>query len=257
MISSNVFTDHGFQDDIFQQQFISQQFTVQSLRELLPSSKGNQSKVELVQHILEAINNGQLTPDEILLNYVKRSRMWLSFKLGKYTQLPNNLKPASQLIDSFGEEGWYGPVIDKDSRKVWLIRTFHIDDKYYAGSTQIRQASTRKLRWTVFAELTPTYVALSWHGFTFSSNPDKRSAQFPFWYHVPTFFEELTVKCGSEWSEPDFYALIMDTLWQKYNENSMMKYSWRHIRIRAESSGVALNASSSGIADMGASHLCK
>jgi hypothetical protein len=118
------------------------------------------------------------------------------------------------------------------------------------GSDQTRQASMRKCRWTVFAELSPTYIALYWSGFTSSHNADKNASQFPFWNHIPDFFDELHNQCKSTWSEPNFYDLVMNTLWQKYKENSTNKYSWRDLKIRAESSGVALNASSSGIAEV-------
>jgi hypothetical protein len=157
---SHVFIDHGFDDDTFRKQFISQMFTSQSIKDLLPSAKGQ--KETLVEAVLEALSNGQLTTNDILLNHVKNSRMWLSFKIGGYMQLPNDLLPASKLIDNFGVEGWYGPIKDPQSNKVWLIRTIHVDDSYYMGSIQTRQSSTRKCRWTVFAELSSTYIALYW-----------------------------------------------------------------------------------------------
>lgn len=249
MSSTNVFIDYGFEDEIFRQQFISQEFAIQALRELASTSVGKNAKEALVEKVIKDLRTGQLTMDDILLNYVKRPRMWLSFKLGQYTELPKDLNPASQLIDSFGDDGWYGPVLDQDSDKAWLIRIHQVTELYYVGIGEARQTAERKYRWTVVAELSSTHTALSWYGFTFSGSPGKQGSQFQFWSYIPSFFEELAGLCKANWDEPDLYRLVLDKLWQKYN-NSALEYLWRHIRIRAESSGVALNASSSGIVEI-------
>ncbi|WP_319422995.1 hypothetical protein [Pleurocapsa sp. FMAR1] len=44
------------------------------------------------------------------------------------------------------------------------------------------------------------------------------------------------------------YTLILHDMWDKYIRNS--QYQWHHIRIRAESSGVALNAHSSEVKEI-------
>ena len=250
MSSTNVFVDNGFQDEIFRQQFISQEFSIQSLRELVPVSEGKNTKEALVEKVTRDLRTGQLTIDDILLSYVKRPRMWLSFKLGQYTELPKDLNPASQLIDSFGDDDWYGPILDQDIDKAWLIRTHQVTELYYIGIGEARQTAERKYRWTVIAEVSSTHVALSWYGFTFSESPSKQGSQFQFWSYIPSFFEELAGLCKAKWDEPDLYKLVLDKLWQQYNNKSALEYLWRHIRIRAESSGVALNASSSGIVEI-------
>lgn len=250
MGSTNVFVDSGFQNGNFRQQFISQEFTIQSLRELAPVSGRKTTKEELAAIVCRNLGTGQLTQDDVLLSYVKRPRMWLSFKLGQYKKLPKNLNPASQLIDSFSNDGWYGPIHDPDSDKAWLIRIHQVPEPYFEGIGEDRHIAERKYRWTIVAELSSTYVALSWYGFTFAEIPNKQGSQFPFWSYIPSFFEELTELCQADWKDPNLYELVLDKLWQKYNENPASECLWRHIRIRAESSGVALNASSSGAVEI-------
>lgn len=132
---------------------------------------------------------------------------------------------------------------------MWLIRIQKVTEKYYVGIGEGRQISERQYRWTVIAELNPTHVALSWYNFNFSGDPNKQSSQFQFWSHIPNCFEELAGLCKTTWEDPDLFGLVLDKLWQKYND-STSEYLWRDYKIRAESSGVALNVSSSGIAEV-------
>ena len=251
MSSTNIFVDNGFQGEAFRQQFISQEFTIQSLRELVSSSGGKTTKDSFVEKVTRNLKSGELTTNDILLSYVQRPRMWLSFKLGQYTELPKNLNPASRLIDRFGDDGWYGPILDKNSNKVWLIRTHKVTELYYIGIGEARQTAERKYRWTVIAEINPTYVAFSWYGFTFSTSPlSKQGSQFQYWSYIPIFFKELERLCNARWDEPDLYGLVLDKLWEKYYNKMVSQYLWRHIKIRAMKEGVALNASSSGIAEI-------
>ncbi|MEO0928905.1 MAG: hypothetical protein AAFY63_23985, partial [Cyanobacteria bacterium J06643_13] len=65
---------------------------------------------------------------------------------------------------------------------------------------------------------------------------------------IPNYFQEIAEFCQAGCIEPNLHKLILHDMWDKYIKNN--QYRWNHIRIRAESSGVALNAHSSEIKEI-------
>ena len=60
---------------------------------------------------LTFFEKGNLSADQILLPYIRRSRQWLSFGLGKAQAKPEKKEPKL-LLNEFGRDGWYGPLGD-------------------------------------------------------------------------------------------------------------------------------------------------
>ncbi|MCM0592789.1 MAG: hypothetical protein HEQ35_28495 [Gloeotrichia echinulata IR180] len=243
-MSINAFVDNGYDPGReFCEKFLSSsEFTVETLQ-LICSGSGRLKKAELVVDIVDEFEKGKLTSDEILLAYVKQSRTWLSLKLGKCVCTPN-LKPAASLLKEFGQDGWYGPIQEPSQpHKKWYIRTYLIDD---SGS----QLDKRDIRWSVIAEVTKDYVALSWNGFSLRSTTNERieAAQFPFWHYISEFINELANHCQANWEHPNLHKLVLHDMWNKYLNS--MPYKWRHLRIRAEASGLAINAHSAGVQEI-------
>lgn len=199
------------------------------------------AKEVLALRIADALETGKLTPEQILLPYVKQSRTWLSLKKGSCTITPN-LNSAEILLTQFGQDGWYGPIHEvTQPEKKWYIRTYKIDD-----STS--QTNKRDIRWSVIAEVAKDYVAFSWDGFTYSSQRVEQRTQFPFWNHIPSFIDELANHCQTNWKYPPLHKLILHDMWDKYL--NCIPYKWRHLRIRAESSGLVINAHSAGVQEI-------
>ncbi len=102
----------------------------------------------------------------------------------------------------------------------------------------IKAINSSHFRWSVIAEVSENYVALSWDGFTFSptTNEHVENTQFPFWQHIPVFFDELARICDGQWKHPNLQKIILHDMWDKYlNKPS---YKWKHLRVRAEASGL-------------------
>lgn len=217
----------------------SPEFTLDTLRSIAGAGSSNKKKNQLAQIIAIAFEEGKLSSDQILLPYVTRSRQWLSFRLGQAEVKPKQ-KEAKLLLDEFGEEGWYGSIEDHQNDSCYYIRTCKIID--YSGN---------KIRWTVIAKIDSDCIALSWNGFTLIPASDakvERQVSFGCWKFIPNYFQEISEFCKAEWIVPNLHKLILHDMWDKYIGDS--KYQWDHIRIRAEASGVALNAHSSGIKEI-------
>lgn len=250
-MSINAFVDHGFsQGREFCEQFLSSnEFTVETLQ-LISSGTGRLKKAELAVNIADALEKGKLTSDDVLLAYVKQSRTWLSLKLGTCAFSPN-LNSAASLLQEFGEDGWYGPIQQLNQpEKKWYIRTHKIVDYVRRGAGSASQLDERYIRWSVTAEVAQDYVALSWNGFTCSPtlNEHIEPSQFPFWHYIPGFFDELANHCQAQLHHTNLHKLVLHDLWDKYL--NLLPYRWRHLRIRAEASGLAINAHSAGIQDI-------
>jgi hypothetical protein len=260
------FIDKGFPDgEMFCAQFLySPEFTLGTLKGLVKHSKSRQ-KTDLATSVAKSLETQEIRREDVLLAFVRQPRKWLSFKLGACTHYPV-YRSAEILLTKFGEEGWYGPIRDAEGgSRTWYIRTqgvpFYEQDVSQAAGispgeipAEINSVATYNIRWTVIAEIGLNYIALSWNGFRHnelrpsSVNPTVESLmQFPYWKYIPSFFDELSQSCKTFWKYPVLNKLVLKDLWDKYLDDP--QYIWRHLRIRAENQGVALNVHSTGAAD--------
>lgn len=258
------FIDRGFLDSkTFCTQFLySSEFSTSTLKTLVKQGK-TKPKYDLAVKLAASLESQTLDPEKVLRAFVQQPRKWLSFKLGHCTEYPV-FETANNLLTNFGQEGWYGPIKDQDSSRQWYIRTCKVpfyEQVYQAEGVskgeiaeQVNSVATYQIRWTVLAEIGTNYVALSWNGFRFNElkgglyDPQIESLmQFPYWHYIPSFFDELTEKCKANWQHPVLHKLVLQDLWDKYLSNP--QYIWRHLRIRADNRGVALNAHSTGAFD--------
>lgn len=248
-MSINAFVDHGYNPGReFCEKFLSSnEFTVETL-EQISSEKGRLQKAELAVNIANALEKGKLTPEEILLAYVRQSRTWLSLKLGICARTPN-LNSSISLLTEFGQDGWYGPIQEPNQpQKKWYIRTYKIDDSARVRTGNTSKPDKRDIRWSIVAEVEKNYLAVSWNGFTYSSERVEQRTQFAFWNHIPGFIDELADYCQGDWKHPNLHKLILHDMWDKYLNR--VPYHWRHLRIRAEASGLAINAHSAGVKEI-------
>ncbi len=244
----DAFVDNGYAPgrEFCEQFLLSPEFTLQSLQPIL-SGSSRLKKAELAAEIANALEQGKVTPETILLEYVKQRKTWLSLKLGTHVLTPN-LKPAALFLKEFGDDGWYGPIQEANQpHKKWYIRTHKIDDSS-------NRADKRDIRWSVIAEVAKDYVALFWNGFSLSSTISERieAIQFPFWHYIPEFIDELANHCQADWKLPNLHKLVLHDMWDKYLNKSIdgIAYKWKHLRIRAEASGLAINARSAGVSEI-------
>ncbi len=247
----DAFLDLGYPPGYaFREKFLtSPEFTVELLKgfNILKRSE-LKNKEGYAIDIAGAIEDKQLNAEAVLLRFVKKRRTWLSLKLGNHSKTPSLMK-VDDLLESFGETGWYGPVQDTEAQKKWYIYADKIpyyipNDSSISNEENQKKYDIKHIRWHVIAEVTTNYVALSWEGFstTMNSNANTRS-QYPFWSHIPSLFDELQTLLGGNWKEPDLHILLLHTLWDKFLNDP--NHKWSHKRVRAESSGIALNAHSS------------
>jgi hypothetical protein len=91
----DAFVDNGYAPgrEFCEQFLLSPEFTLQSLQPIL-SGSSRLKKAELAAEIANALEKGKVTPETILLEYVKQRKTWLSLKLGTHVRTPN-LKPAA------------------------------------------------------------------------------------------------------------------------------------------------------------------
>lgn len=249
-MSINAFVDNNYPPGRqFCVKFLSSpEFKVETLRTLISSTK-SQRKQEIAANIADALEKKLLSPQEVLLAFVKQPRTWLSIKIGLHLRTPTLNSPES-LLGEFGQEGWYGPIQEPNEKKTWYIRTYKITDRPLTKNETISQIDSLNIRWSVIAEVTENYVALSWDGFTFSPTTKERvqNTQFPFWQHIPDFFNELAKHCNGQWKHPNLQKIILHEMWDKYLNKS--PYKWQHLRVRAEASGLVINAHSAGVQEV-------
>ena len=253
-MSPNAFVDNNFPSGIdFCIQFLSSpEFNKLTLRKLAPSASSKEKKHDLALRVAHALEQSQLTPNQVLLEYVTQPRRWLSLKQGQCEKTPNLQSPA-QLLWEFGEQGWYGPIRDSTNLRKWYIHISKIPDYVPRGSGEANQVEQPYIRWSVIAEVSHNYVALHWENFTFTEITEAhadQAVQFPFWrdIHIPKLFDELADYLQGDWVYPNLHRLVLHDMWNKYLDN--FHYRWRHLRIRAEADGVALNARSSGVTEV-------
>jgi len=253
----DAFLDQGYPPGYsFCEKFLSSpEFTVEFLTKFkVFKSSAQKTKVGYAMDVAKALDSGSLDPTNFLLEYVRKPKTWLSFKKGSYLKIPE-LNPPEELLTSFGEPGWYGPIREPDSSKAWYICTHRIPHRLLIQSSsedidvensQGRQETfeIKFIRWSVVAEVSDEYIALSWDGFSHTEDIKSNSKnQYAFWLRIPEIFEELEKHLGGSWEHPELHQLLLHDLWEKFTENP--QYVWSHTRVRAHASGIALNAHSS------------
>ena len=248
--------DEDSEDGSLLKSFLMHEFTSTTLSSLVASvnggARGYEKKEPLCDKVIHLFESKQLSVNDILLSYAKSSRMWLSLRVGNHSNLPqkNNI---SSLLRDFNSFGWHGPLKDKDG-DAYYVYTKRVRGEIDVGESDSRIIQQRNYRWPVIARITDTYMALSWYGFSYSDDAsNSRANQFPFWLYIEGIFDELEAMTGASLKYPDLYNLVLEKLWDKYLNDPIYidSYEWEHLRIKAESSGVALNAkSSSGPVEM-------
>lgn len=257
MSGVKAFVDHGFSGIEFLRRFLaSPEFTTSTLKKIFPSAKTSQGKEGLVNDIISALNDGLISENDVLLAYIEQPKQWLSFQVGKHLEEPK-LSDSTLLLRNFGEEKWYGAIFNKDRNKKWYIRVHKVLNPSYIGSGEARRLDlTQNIRWILAAEIGDGHISLHWNGFSSSvyeeDDETLKQNQFTYWKYIPQFFDELKELFKGEWEYPNLYKLVLSGLWDKYLNKEVrgFKYDWQHLRIRAEASGVALNARSAGISDI-------
>jgi hypothetical protein len=255
------FIDKGFPSGkIFCTQFLnSSEFTLETLKSLVKNGK-SKPKYELAENLAESLEKQEISKDKVLSAYVQQPRKWLSFKIGCCKNYPE-YSSSEKLLTDFGANGWHGPIKDACNVSKWYIRTYEVPF-YEQGVSQsesiqpggIPEQSSLiaiyRIRWTVVAEIGENHIALSWNGFSHNgieSGSIESLTQFPYWKYIPIFFDELSESCDTQWQHPILHKLVLQDLWDKYLNDS--QYIWRHLRIRANNRGVALNVHSTGAND--------
>jgi len=255
----DAFVDRGFSDKDFLRYFLSSpEFNVNTLRKLHPlQNSKSKTKDILVNEIISTLENSVLSERDILLAYLEEPKTWLSFMIGSHLEKPNLDDPVF-ILKNFGEEKWYGPIPTNygENSKKWYLRIHKVPNPVFIGVGESRKLDkSQNIRWIVSAEVCSNHVSLHWKGFSHSiENNDEipKQSQFPYWQYIPNFFDELKDLLKGEWEDSNLYELVLSNLWNKYLNKKVggFQYQWQHLHIRAEASGVALNARSAGSYDI-------
>lgn len=219
-----------------------------------PQNETERSKVSYSKLICDSLDNAKLSPNTVIEYYAREPRAWLSFRLGSHSDIFHELNDPTDLLFELGTPGWYGPIIDsKNEQRAWYFRTFNVQHNELTASGELRQILRR---WVVIAEVTASYVALSWRGF---SQPTKvmktvgvkstlQMTQYPFWNEIPMVYQELQEHLDGNWEVQNLFNIILNKFWERYREHP--KYEWMDLRVRADKFGVIVNAHSSRVKEI-------
>jgi hypothetical protein len=238
---SKPFTDFGFQGVEFTKALLeSSDYNASSLRNLAQPGVPSR-KAALAHDVAERLGQGQLDPQRVIDAYAAQAKTWLTLRLGPFANAPQ-LPDAARLLFEFGADGWYGPVRPADAQdETWYLHVTRVP-------TPHKDYPEAAVRWVVSAQVARGFVALHWDGFTHPTAPGKAPSQFAFWEYVPDLLHSLGELLGASWHVPQLHQLVLHSLWDRYLNHA--QYIWRHLRIRAESRGVVLNASSTAVAEI-------
>lgn len=227
--------------------FNSPEFTAATLQKILSYSG---SKEDLAFDLAERFTRNKISADKIIKYYAEQGRQWVAYKYGTLGKLnTKNVAPISEYLSDFGKNGqWYGPVNLADNSSVFIKSSYNSFFQII-GSGEAKETIKALVRWPIIAKVNADYISFHWNGF--SSNTAERidtKTQFDFWNSVPQAFNEIEEIVGGEYEYPIVNKLILNNIWNKYLPNK--EYEWKHLAVRAESAGVALNARSAGVKDI-------
>jgi len=212
--------------------------------DLLATGRSKSDLINLITRRVRANYENSPYLSTIIQQLVARPKDAISAKVGQVSHFPI-LADANELVIRAGSESWYGPVNYPGDEQYarWYIRPQFVD---YWDILPSEEAPTKlQARWLCFARVTESALSLHWRGFTYPNGPDgvensAKRVQFPYWAYIPQFFEEISQLTNAKVDYVNLHRLLLHHLWDKFLEDT--NYNWTHTRIRAESSGVSLNA---------------
>ncbi|WLT37522.1 hypothetical protein NON20_17125 [Synechocystis sp. B12] len=247
MATSPVFIDHGYPDgEDFLLAFLGSGDFLRNTLSSLSNLRGNKNKREHALEIINRLNLGNNSYQDILSAWVNQQRTYLTFRLIQNS--PNhinstNFNDPTELLTSFGEDGWYGPIFGNQNNvfyvRILRVETRNIDNRF--------DENLSNYRWSVIAEFRDGCLFFSWNNFgyvspaeEFEGNPNRK--EFAYWDYIDDFYEELRGLFFIQFNHVDFGHLILTTIWERFYED--IDFRWDHIAISANSAGVAFNARS-------------
>lgn len=247
MASCTVFIDHGYPDgNDFLIAFLSSgEFLETTLSHLSGLKSKSETKREHTNAIVQKLSSGTISKKDILVALATQRRTYVSFmKISerRENRYPELFDPVD-LLTSFGQEGWYGPIVNEEDH-YFYIRTYRIQTMNADNPLDLNSSS---IRWTIVAEIRDSFLFLSWNNFGYITPSEEfernsRTKEFAYWLYINNFYDEIASHINLPLENIDLGHLIMTDIWNRYYEDD--RYRWNHIAINANSSGVAFNARS-------------
>lgn len=267
---------YGMEPSEFRQSFLgSPDFTMNVLKSIcreleLPVSGSKDDLASRTAYRIEALHQNiaqssflesfteterrqrQLTEAQelVIQNLVARDRDWVAFKICNSFHEFKGHHP-SELIDSEGDEDWYGPIhTPSDLDAVWYIRPVHVP--HWTTLNGSGQAVKAVVRWLCLARFKQGILSIHWRGFSHATEVGQtgnHNSQFRYWDHVPGLIQEIEGLSMARSSDVNLHNLILYKMWDEYRYDEA--YDWKDRRIRAESGGVVLSAHSGAVAEIG------
>ncbi len=258
--SSTTFVDNGYAPgDDFRLAFISSPvFTAKTLAKLAPRRNKQGVKTALADVIAKEVAAGRLTPEALFAAGLGHGSRYLALRKTLEPVTPRPLGDVASLVESFGEDGWHGPIgvavgdsphSPVETVYVYTQRVAHYDVP--AAGDAIGNPS-KHFRWMMMARLHEGAVSVHWDNFTHNSivrGKVRADEQFQYWHHVDAALDKLAQLLGASWAHVPMFELVYDKLWGEYDLKPE-KYGLLHLGINAESEGVALEAESSARLDL-------
>lgn len=236
--------------------------TLKRIAEQIGIYVGAMRRPTLIGNIVEKLRNDRNGNVEqaIIESLTSRKREWVSIKSGRVSKFPQ-LNNANELITNQGKPEWYGPVTNPNDAGIkWYIRPVFIPHQEINEST--KKLEKVFIRWLCFARIDKSTISLHWKGFSFADPTQERenaasirNSQFQYWRYIPDLFKELEISTQAKVAHINYHQLFLHELLDKFEEDS--EFVWTHKRVRAEFSGISLNAHAGTVFDFDAGGLTK
>ncbi len=217
----------------------SAEFTKEALSKLVGK---HSTKADAVDAAVWDYDHNELPVQSLVAAYLEKPRTWLAFFHRGSDVRHMQRGTAEEFFTQYGEQQWYGPFVHAGAE--WYVHALRVPFPVETGSDAGKRTFQEVgARWHVVVEIRSDYVAFHWDGFYVrdQDEPERKEGQFPYWKHIPHVRNSLLVEFGLGLTDPNLYQLILHTLLERYD--GVGAVSMQHLRLRAFSEGVALNAS--------------
>ncbi len=200
-------------------------------------------------HIVDGIasNWEDVSLQELILQtLINRRRNWVAIKLSNQFTIPQKCETPNNLIFSVGKEEWYGPIIS-DIKNHWFIKPIFakhwIKDQ---AESPLQEGIVRLLIYSCVTwneRLRQYVISFHWSGFSHDddeSDYEQKNKQFEYWKHIPGLINNFQSVTSGKFDDIVLHKLVLHKLWDRYRQDP--QYHWIDRRIRAEASGISLNA---------------
>lgn len=243
--------------DFLYEYLLSKEIKTTSIRKALTAGgvkpQRAKNKTELAQRVKDGLNksNAENILTCLAEEIISTKKTWCAVyqtNTTPKTEIKTSDKRLNFLYEKMDRDEVFGPF--ERGSETWCILPQYVlptidtskedpEDEIDKGNEDNNTPQPEVIRWICCACIQDGYTSFHWDGFSYQDSYFN-SGSFPFWKTLPISFNNFFNTNKIRATRIELESLFMHKVWGDFYNSD--EHHWKHIRIRAHSEGISLNA---------------